>query len=90
MIEVKADQFGKTIENARDDFILPKRSALVIKTFLEETKHLTKMREIPDVEAKVTQSTDGKKNHITWNVNFDQISALLGKELNFQKATPPY
>lgn len=86
VIEVKASDFGNTIDNAQEDFKNPKRSSLVIQTLLDEIYPMLGWKEPMNVTSKIITSSN--KTHITWNVDFDYISNALGKNLNFHKGTP--
>jgi hypothetical protein len=78
VIEVKADDFGRTLENARKDYHNPQRNALIVQAFVDELYRLRNLGRPPQIKATVLRSADGTKHHITWN----------GKELNFHLGTP--
>jgi hypothetical protein len=88
VIEVKAKDFGNPNENAFKDYQNPQRNALIIQAFVNELYQFKKLGRPPLVTATVRQSTQGKKHHITWNINFTELSDLAGQKLNFQRSTP--
>ena len=88
VIGVKANDFGGPIENARKDFENSQRNALMIQAFVDELYHFKKLGKPPVVQATVARSPEGKKHTITWNVDFAELAALAGPELNFHFGTP--
>jgi hypothetical protein len=88
VIEVKAKDFGNPDENAFKDYQDPQRNALIIQAFVDELYQFRKLGRPPRVTATVRQSAEGEKHHITWNINFTELSDLAGQELNFQPSTP--
>lgn len=88
VIEVKAEEFGNAVENARKDFENPHRNQLIVQAFVDELYRFRKLGRAPEVRATVIKSGDGTRHNITWNVNFDQLSEYAGKELNFRLGTP--
>jgi hypothetical protein len=87
-IEVKAADFGSPIENARQDYLDPKRNALILQSFVDEMYRLRGLGKPPEVAVHVTTSPDGSKHNINWNVDLNKISELAGKELGFHKGSP--
>lgn len=87
VIEVKADEYGSPIENAREDYNDPERNALIIQVFVDELYKFRNIGNPPNVSATVSTSSDNRRN-ITWNVNFNKLSDLAGKDLYFHKGTP--
>lgn len=87
VIEVKASEFASAIENAKKDYENPYRDALIIQAFVDELYEFRKLGKPPDINATVTTLPDERKT-ITWNINFEQLSNIAGKELNFHKGTP--
>ena len=88
VIEVKADDFGKAVENAKTDNGNAQRHALILQSFIDELYHFRKLGKPPIIEAKVFSSTDLTKHKINWNISFDQIAKLAGTNLNFHDAVP--
>ena len=86
VIEVKADEFGSGVKNAEQDYRNPERAALIVQAFLDEVYPILGLRQSPIVTCKVIENSG--KTHLTWNVNFDQVSQALGKGLNFHPGTP--
>jgi len=88
VIEVKAEEFSNAIENAREDYRNPRRNAVVLQAFVDELYRYEKLDRPPTVQAKVVPSSDGAKHNLIWNVDFDYLSQLAGKEVNFHLGTP--
>jgi hypothetical protein len=88
VIEVKADEIGNTIENARKDYQNSGRNTLILQAFVDELYKFRKLGHPPDIIAQVTNDPEGSKHRITWNIDFSKISELAGKELNFHLGTP--
>jgi len=88
VIEVKSEEFSNAIENAREDYKDPRRNSVVLQSFVDELYKYQKLGHPPKVDAKVTPSSDGSRHHITWNIDFNALSQLAGKEVNFHKGTP--
>ncbi|HHT9125823.1 MAG TPA: hypothetical protein ACFYD6_08395 [Candidatus Brocadiia bacterium] len=86
VIEVKASSFGRTIDNAEVDFQNPQRCSAYIQALLDEIYPILGWQKPPNVMAKINQCSG--KHHITFNVDFNQISEALGKNLNFLLGTP--
>jgi hypothetical protein len=87
-VEVKADDFGAAIENARLDHANPKRNALVLQSFLDDLYPLRGLGSPPQVNVDVIASPDGSKHTINWNLDLNKIAELAGKELGFHKGSP--
>lgn len=88
VIEVKSEEFGSSVENARKDFHDHRRNALIIQAFVDELYKFRGLGRPPQVEAKVTYLPDATKHNITWNVNFSELARLAGEKLNFHPGTP--
>jgi len=86
IIEVKAEALGSFAPNAQDDFHDPKRSVLLVQAFIDEVYPLLGLKDIPEVTVSVVRK--GNDHITTWNINFDQLSQSLGKNLDFHKAMP--
>ena len=87
VIEAKADEYGSPIENAREDYNYPERNALIIQAFVDEVYKYRNLGNPPIVSATVSTSPDNRRN-ITWSINFNDLSNLAGKDLNFHNGTP--
>ncbi len=89
VIEVKADEFGSAVENARYDFDNPCRNQLIVQAFVDELYSFRQMGSAPEIRADVVNvDEESRSSNITWNVNFNQLSQYAGKELNFHMGTP--
>lgn len=87
--EVKASEFGHAVENARIDYLNPQRSSLLIQALLDEVYPLLNRGKPPTVTAKIEAIAGSPTQHrITWNVNIQEISDSLGKNLNLHIETP--
>ena len=86
VIEVKAEEFGPAINNAREDFLNPERSALLIQSLLDEIHAQLQWKKPPKVTAVLRQV--GDKSRIEYSVDLAWISRKLGKNLNFHMGTP--
>lgn len=86
VIEVKASEFGRTIENAKADIFTPKRYSLIVQALLDEVYPMLNWGTAPDIITQVTQSPG--LHHVTVNIDYEQLGKALGKDLNFGKATP--
>jgi hypothetical protein len=91
VIEVKAAEFGGAgIENAWRDFLNPRRSELIVQTLVDDLYQLKSLGPPPKVQAVVRQSTRPQQlHHITWNVDFNELTKLVGaKELTVTPTLP--
>jgi hypothetical protein len=88
VIEVKADDFGSPVENARDDYKDARRNSVIVQAFVDELYRIKQLGRPPDVQAKVVSSPDGTKHQITWNIDFSDLTKLAGPELSFHLGTP--
>jgi len=88
VIEVKSEEFGSSIENARNDYQDPQRNALILQAFVDDLYKFRKLGRPPQVIATVRNSADGTKHQITWNVDFAELKSMAGQELNFHPGTP--
>jgi len=87
IIEVKSPEFEAAIENARKDHKEPRRNALILQAFVDELYRFKNLGHPPQIEAKVIPSTN-EQMKIQWNINFEELTKLSGKELNFHEQTP--
>lgn len=86
VIEVKAKDFGSSIENAKTDYLDTKRSALLVQSFIDEVYPLLKLGDVPSITATVEAVPNGQRT--TYNINFFELSKLLGKNLNYDRGAP--
>lgn len=84
--EVKAKDFSSSIENARLDYLDSRRNALLVQSFLDAVYPLLGLGTPPIVTANIENLPKG--NQITYNINFNEISKLVGQDLNFHQGTP--
>ena len=88
VIEVKADEFGKAVENAKLDLGNAQRHTLTLQAFIDELYTFRNLGKPPTIVAKVISSQDKTEHKIHWNIDFKHISKLAGKSVNFHDATP--
>jgi len=88
VIEAKSESFGNAIENARVDYLDPRRSAIIAQAFVDEVYNLRGMGRPPQVSASVVPKPDGSGHTITWNINLAQLAEIAGKELGFHFGVP--
>lgn len=88
VIEVKAEQFASTTENALKDYKDPRRNALILQAFVDEIYKFRNLGHPPQVEATVQSTSDGANHKITWNLNFNELAKIAGAKLNFGLNTP--
>jgi hypothetical protein len=90
VIEVKASEFGASgIDNAWRDFLTPRRSELIVQALLDELYNLKALGPPPKVKATVHRSVASENlQHTTWNINFDELSKLMGPKLVLGPTVP--
>ncbi len=88
VIEVKGDEYGSAIEETRKDYQNPQRNALMLQAFVDELYRFKRLGHPPNIVATVVKSMDGAKQHITWNIDFNELTKIAGDELDFHLHTP--
>lgn len=89
VIEAKAKDFGKkVIDNATSDYHNPARNKLIVQAFLDKLYRFHNLGKPPEINVIVTPLSKGTKHKVTWNIDFDKIKEIAGKNLNFDKHTP--
>lgn len=88
VIEAKAADFDKVIENAREDLKDPRRTSLIIQAYVDELYHFRKLGRPPEVQASMTESTLPGTYQVNWNVDFTELTRLAGRDLTFHRGTP--
>lgn len=86
VIEVKADNFGDAVGNAKSDYDDPDRCKLLLQALLDEVYPLLNLKRPPVIESQVVKGLG--VGHIHYNINLDEISQGLGKNLNFHLGSP--
>lgn len=86
VIEVKADQFGAAIENAKTDHLDSELSALVVQYFVDELYGFCGLTDRPTVVAQREGEPAPYTMH--FNVNFGDLGHLTGTNLNVHPGTP--
>jgi len=82
VIEAKSIAFGAAVDNAKADFLDPKRCTLILQTFVDELYSFRNMGAPPRIQANVVELGNGK-TRIEWNVDINALAKIGGKELNF-------
>jgi len=86
VVEAKAKDFGPSIENARLDHLDPRRSALLVQALVDEIYPYLGLKASPIITTTLETVENG--NRTTYNISFDEMSKLLGPQLNFHGGTP--
>jgi hypothetical protein len=86
VIEVKAKDFGLSIENARQDYLDPRRNVLLLQALVDEAYPSLGLG-IPPTITTTIEILPGA-NRTTYNIDFEHLSRLLGAALNFHGGTP--
>ena len=88
VIEAKAADFDKAIENAREDLRDPRRTSLIIQAYVDELYRFRKVGRPPEVHASMTEPTLSGTYEVNWNVDFTELTRLAGCDLAFHRGTP--
>ncbi len=88
VIEVKAADFGKAIDNAREDLRDPRRTSLIIQAYVDELFRFRKLGRPPEVRASVTETSQSGTYQVNWSVNFEELTKHGGPNLDFHHGTP--
>lgn len=88
VIEVKAKEFGRAVDEAREDYGTPRRNALILQAFADELYRMRGLGKAPEITTIVERLGDGTARRITWNVDFAELARIAGPELNFGLGTP--
>ena len=86
VIEIKASEFGSSIENAKHDYFNTRRSALLLQSIVDEVYPLVGVSKIPTIKTTVTANGDNITT--TYNIPFEEISQLIGNNNNFHPGIP--
>lgn len=86
VIEKKAGEFSASIENARLDYLDPRRKALLIQSLVDEVYPLLNLGKPPEITVSVESSSNINKT--IYNVDFEKLKSLLGPNLNFHLGAP--
>lgn len=79
--EEKASDYGKAVEDTRDSLGDAHIKAIALQVFVDELYRYKGLGSPPKVTARVV--TDGDKNTTTFNLDFDELVAMAGADLNF-------
>lgn len=88
VIEVKAPEFGASLENAKADYNNPERNNIILQAFVDELYCIQKLGKPPKIQTSVQYSPDGSQKIISWNVDFNYLRQKAGPKLNFNLGTP--
>jgi hypothetical protein len=86
VVEAKAGDFDRAIENARRDFQDPDRCALLLQALLDEIYPMLGLKAPPKAKSRIIEHSG--KTRISWNVDFARITQALGPDLNFNPGMP--
>jgi hypothetical protein len=86
VIEVKAKDFGSSIENARQDYQDPRRKALLLQALVDEVYPSFGLGTPPTIAVTVETLPDLKRT--TYNLDFEYLRRMLGGNLNFHDGAP--
>jgi hypothetical protein len=84
--EVKAKDFGPSIENARRDYQDTRRKSLLLQAFVDEVYPTFELGTPPTITATVEVLPSA--NITIYNIDFEYLKRLLGPDLNFNLGTP--
>lgn len=87
VIEVKAEQFGSAIEEARRDFTDGERNALIVQAFVDEVYRYRQLGRPPTVGYSMVSNVDGSHT-MTFNIDFKKLAELAGATLGWGRHTP--
>jgi hypothetical protein len=86
VIEIKANDFGASIENARQDYLDPRRNALLSQAVIDEMYPSLGLGTPPTIIVNI--ETLPGANRTTYNIDFEYLKQMLGPNLNFHAGTP--
>jgi hypothetical protein len=88
VIEAKAADFDKAIENAQEDLRDPRRTSLIVQAYVDELYRFRKLGRPPEVHVSMAEPTLPGTYQINWNVDFNELTRLAGRSLTFHRGTP--
>jgi len=88
VIELKAAQCGRGVDNAHRDALNPERVALVVQSFVDEAYRLSGRGAAPIIKARVTDDANGVRHYISWNINLAEVAQLIGPGLGYHAGQP--
>lgn len=83
--EVKAIEFGNTIENANADYLSPRRNEILLQSFVDELFRIQELGPPPQVGVSIEELPNGG-HRFTYNIDLDRLAKLSG--LEFHKGSP--
>jgi hypothetical protein len=86
VIERRAEEFGRAVNNAKVDYQSPPLAAAVVQAFVDDMRE--SIGGSAPAEIVATTSSVGDRTTITVNVNFEAISRALAPTMHFGAATP--
>lgn len=87
VIEVKADQFSRTIEEANRDFVSGARTAVLVQAFVDSLYEFRGLGRPPRVDCSIATNADGSHT-ATVNIDFKSLAELAGRRLNWDRHVP--
>ena len=88
VFEVKAAEFGKAVDNAREDLRDARRTSLIIQAYVDELYRFKRLGRPPEVRASMTPPTEAGTYNVSWNIDFNELTRLGGQDLTFHRGTP--
>lgn len=88
VFEVKAADFSKAVDNSREDLRDPRRHSLIIQAYVDELYRFRKLGRPPEIRATVTQPTGTGTYNVSYNIDFDELTRLAGRDLALHRGTP--
>jgi hypothetical protein len=85
-VEVKAEEFGASLESARVDYMDPDRAAALMQLVYDDLYRELGMIKPPVIEAKAEVPGPGL-NRITWNRDFSEFKNKLGPAIDVHGGT---
>lgn len=86
-IEVKADEFGTSLENAREDYSDDQRASLLMQIVVDELYRDLGFITPPQIAATTTYYPNGLQG-ITWGIDFGLFAKKLGPAMTFHSGSP--
>ncbi|MDR7090883.1 hypothetical protein [Cellvibrio fibrivorans] len=88
VIESKAGEFERAIENARFDFKDPRRNSIILQAFVDEIYRVKNLGRPPEIKTIINTDPDGLKQTISFNISFEYLNNLIGHEVGFNNGSP--
>lgn len=83
--EVKADEYGATINDARNDMNDSRRNAHIAQSLIETMFPVLGLK-VPQIECEIKNNANGD-TVMTYNIDFNYLKDKFGSNLNFHEST---